>query len=295
MQPLAIGVPLTRKNRPGGHNHAAHRRPAGCAGVTSMPPVGRPPGRGERCEYDRGTQIMVGRTIEAATACYQAQCRIVARAVNDFSREPGFEVLADAGDPENSRYPVSQPDHDPVPGAQRAEPVKDGRALVAVDVTFDDRGPDLARVGEYLYHAARPTRAVSDGTAIAPSASLPRWSSLESTPMAGISTDTGADRRSQGPRAPGPTAPAADWPGCGACCWAAIATPTAMTPTTMNTTPARPASRARMRPGGLALTSGANRLCGHDLTTENPATRRHSACANAPPLAACLPYALLIA
>src|SRR5580704_3902249 len=120
-------------------------------------------------------------------------------------------------------------------------------------------------VGEYLYQAARLTGAFSDGTAIVPLAFLPRCSSLEVTPIAGISTDTGAERCSHGPRARGPSSPAADRPGCGACRRAPIATTTAMHPASRSSTPARPASRAP--PGIRGVTGGANRLCGHDLTT----------------------------
>jgi hypothetical protein len=50
-----------------------------------------------------------------------------------------------------------------------------------------------------LYHAASPALVTSDGTWIVPSALSPRCKSLEVTPMAGISTDTGIERRSEGP------------------------------------------------------------------------------------------------
>ena len=100
-------------------------------------------------------------------------------------------------------------------------------------------------VAEYLYHAASPELVSSDGTWIVPSELSPRCSSLESTPMAGISTATGIDRGSDGPRADDPVAPAADAEGCGACTWAATATPRAEIPAAMSRTPAIPATRAR--------------------------------------------------
>src|SRR5271165_6385901 len=71
-------------------------------------------------------------------------------------------------------------------------------------------------VAEYLYHAAISELVSSDGTWIVPSELSPRCSSFESTPMAGISTDTGSERGSDGPRAEH-MAPAADCGGCGAC------------------------------------------------------------------------------
>src|SRR5689334_17660986 len=64
-------------------------------------------------------------------------------------------------------------------------------------------------VAEYLYHAASSARVLSDGTRIVPFGLTPRCSSFECTPMAGISTDTGSERRSgawawppNGPRTP---------------------------------------------------------------------------------------------
>src|SRR5438445_5067161 len=54
-------------------------------------------------------------------------------------------------------------------------------------------------VAEYLYQAARPALVWIDGTATVPSGLSPRSSSLESTPMAGIRTETGMDRCSDGP------------------------------------------------------------------------------------------------
>src|SRR5215475_10505365 len=129
-------------------------------------------------------------------------------------------------------------------------------------------------VAEYLNHAARPACVRSDGTLIVPLALAPRCSSLECTPMAGISTDTGGDRCSDGPYAlplSGPTAPAAARAGCGACTWAASATTTATAPAMMRRTPASPAARARM--GGAG--GGAHASCGQDITTRNPAIRGH--------------------
>ena len=49
-----------------------------------------------------------------------------------------------------------------------------------------------------------PELVSSDGTWIVPSELSPRCSSFESTPMAGISTDTGSERGSDGPRADEP-------------------------------------------------------------------------------------------
>src|SRR5215471_15366922 len=93
-------------------------------------------------------------------------------------------------------------------------------------------------VAEYLYHAASPARAGSGGTWIVPSGLSPRWSNVECTPMAGMSTDTGNECRSGGAGAPnGPTAPAAADEGCGACTWATTATPMAAAPATMRSTP----------------------------------------------------------
>src|SRR5579875_1707429 len=60
--------------------------------------------------------------------------------------------------------------------------------------------PTCPGVAEYLYQAARPALVRSDGTCIVPSALVPRRSSFEVTPMAGMRTDTGTDLRSEGPR-----------------------------------------------------------------------------------------------
>src|ERR1700677_4016197 len=136
-------------------------------------------------------------------------------------------------------------------------------------------------VAEYLYHAASAALVTSDGTWIEPSELTPRWSSLEVTPMAGISTETGSERGSDS-RADEPMPPAADTDGCGACTWALIATPTAATPAMMSRTPATPATRARRLLG--AVGGGAYPLSGQATTTRNPAMRRHPACSNAVPL-----------
>src|SRR5215472_16916565 len=133
-------------------------------------------------------------------------------------------------------------------------------------------------VAEYLYHAASPAAVRSDGTWIEPSALTPRCSSLEFTPMAGIATDTGSERRSDGPRVD-PMAPAAAGDGCGACTWAAIATPAAATPPTIRMTPVTPATRARRPASGPGR--GSYRLCRHTMTTRNPAMRRHCRSPNA--------------
>src|SRR5919201_4180539 len=134
-------------------------------------------------------------------------------------------------------------------------------------------------VAEYLYHAACPEFVRMDCTLIVPSAFGPRRSSLESTPMAGIRTDTGSERASDGPRAEAPVLPATDADGCGACTWLATATPTAAVPAPMSSAPAIPASRARRLTG--AVGGGAYPLCGQETTTWNPAIRRHGASRNA--------------
>src|SRR5262249_43128316 len=96
-------------------------------------------------------------------------------------------------------------------------------------------------VAEYLYQAASPASVVTGGTWTVPSGLRPRCRSREWTPIAGMSTETGIDRDSDGPRPPGPVAPAADADGCGACTCAAIAKPTAARPPSTNTVPAKPA------------------------------------------------------
>src|SRR6516165_8512493 len=115
-------------------------------------------------------------------------------------------------------------------------------------------------VTEYLYQAAALGVRCSGGTCMVPSGLTPRLSSTECTPMAGISTETGIERRSDSHHAlPGPVVPAAVWEGCGACCWAATATPTAAAPPTMSRAPAAPATRARRLPGlGRRRGGGAN-------------------------------------
>ena len=87
---------------------------------------------------------MTGRVVESAAARYQAQGSVVGRAVNGSRREIGFEVLAHAGDAENSGDPVGERHVDAVPGAEGPQAEEDGRPLIAVDVAFDDRRPDLA-------------------------------------------------------------------------------------------------------------------------------------------------------
>ena len=135
--------------------------------------------------------------------------------------------------------------------------------------------PRWPGVAEYLYHAASSAAEVSGGTWIVPSWLRPRLSRLELTPIAGMSTDTGSERSSDGPGPP-PVVPADT--GCGACTWAAIATPIATTPVRMNAAAANPASRARNgRRGGGATPDGA------DMTTRKPYMRRHSGSANATP------------
>src|SRR6266566_3185500 len=115
-------------------------------------------------------------------------------------------------------------------------------------------------VAEYLYQAATPELVRMEGTWIVPSELTPRRSRLESTPMAGMCTDTGSERGSQGPRAE-PVMPATDREGCGACTWAAT-----------------PATRARRLFG--AVGGGAYPASGQETTTRNPATRRHAESGN---------------
>src|SRR5215470_3910044 len=106
-------------------------------------------------------------------------------------------------------------------------------------------------VTEYLYQAATLGLRCSGGTCMVPSGLTPRRRSIECTPMAGISTETGIERRSDSHHAlpGGPVAPAAAVEGCGACCWAATATPIAAALPTMRRAPATPATRARRPPG----------------------------------------------
>ncbi len=87
---------------------------------------------------------MTGGVVEIAAAGYQAQRGEVGRAVNGFRRESRFEVLAHAGNAENGRHPVGERHVDGVARAEGAEPEKDGRPPRAVDMTLDDRRPDLA-------------------------------------------------------------------------------------------------------------------------------------------------------
>src|SRR5580658_7414016 len=88
---------------------------------------------------------MAGGVVESAAAGYQAQSRVVGRLVNGPCREMRFKVFAYAGDLENSRDAVGKPHVDGVAGAQGPEAEENRRPLIAVDVTFDDRRPDLAR------------------------------------------------------------------------------------------------------------------------------------------------------
>src|SRR6516225_9287768 len=134
-------------------------------------------------------------------------------------------------------------------------------------------------VAEYLYHAASLALVTSDGTWIVPSALSPRYRSFEVTPMAGIATDTGTERCSDGPWPAGPIAPPAAAEGCGACCWDRNVPPTAAVPPMMSRTPVTPASRAR-KP--TCLGGRENPVSGHEATTRNPAIRGHLAPLNAP-------------
>src|ERR1700728_3031704 len=109
--------------------------------------------------------------------------------------------------------------------------------------------PTCPGVTEYLYHAACPASVYRDGTWIAPSAFTPRCSRYEVTPMAGMRTETGAERRSDsGWARPNPTEPAAPADGWGACCWRMNVTATATPPKKMSSAPARPAMPGRRPP-----------------------------------------------
>src|SRR5262249_62086458 len=123
----------------------------------------------------------------------------------------------------------------------------------------------------------------SGGTCMVPLGLGPGCRSTEGTPRAGIATEAGMERRSDshhGLAPDGPVAPAAAAEGCGACCWAATATPTAAAPPTMSRAPAIPATRARRLPGLVGLVGGGpNPPSGQDMTTRRPAIRSQSECA----------------
>src|SRR5438034_9775278 len=138
-------------------------------------------------------------------------------------------------------------------------------------------------VTEYLYQAAR-LGPCSGGTCMVPSGLTPRRRSTECTPMAGMSTETGNERRNDSHHAlpAGPVAPVAVAEGCGACCWAATAPPTAAAPPTRRSAPATPPTRPRRPPGlGGLVGGGANPPSGQDMTTLNPAMRRRPGYPNA--------------
>ena len=126
-----------------------------------------------------------------------------------------------------------------------------------------------------MYQAASLALVTRLGTWIVPSGLSPSRSRSDRTPIAGMVTDTGTERRSDGPRArSGPIVPAAEAAGAGACCWARIAIVIVSAPPNSSATPAHPASLARPRPrvGGL----GAYGLSsGHDMTTRSPPMRGH--------------------
>src|SRR6516162_7346486 len=109
----------------------------------------------EKREYDDGAEVLPGGVIEGAAARYQAQAREAGRAVKGFRREIGFRVLPYTGDAENARHPVGEPHVDEVSGAQCTQAEEDGGPLIVVDVTFDDRRPDLAGGHRVLVPACR--------------------------------------------------------------------------------------------------------------------------------------------
>src|SRR5258707_6038393 len=88
---------------------------------------------------------MAGGIAESAAARYHAQGRVAGNAVNGSCREIGFRVLAYAGDAESCGDTVGERHVDAVPGTEGAEPEEHGWPVIAIDVTFDDRRPDLAR------------------------------------------------------------------------------------------------------------------------------------------------------
>src|SRR5260370_10215996 len=87
---------------------------------------------------------MAGGIVESAAAGYQSEGCVVRRVVNGFRRKTGFGVLAYASDAEHSRDPVGERTLDGVPGAEGPKAEEDSGPLITVDVTFDDRRPDLA-------------------------------------------------------------------------------------------------------------------------------------------------------
>src|ERR1700760_2483380 len=101
--------------------------------------------------------------------------------------------------------------------APRRKKTAGPRSLSTCPSMTDD--PIWPGVAEYLYQAAWPASVLTEGTWTVPSALSPRCSSAESTPMAGMCTDTGNERASDGPRDAAPVTPACDGPGCGACAW----------------------------------------------------------------------------
>src|SRR5215475_670445 len=101
-------------------------------------------GRGEGREHHRGAEVAPGGVVESAAARYQAQGGEAGRAVDRSRREPGLGILAYARDTENSGDPVGEGHVDAVPWAEGPQAEEDGRPLVAVDMTFDDRHAHLA-------------------------------------------------------------------------------------------------------------------------------------------------------
>ena len=210
---------------------------------------------------------MAGGIVESAAAGDQAEPGVARRTVNGFRGEIGFEVLPHAGDAENGRDPVGKRHIDGVSGTQGPEAKENGRPPVTVDVALNDRCANLTGVAEYLYHAARSALVVSDGTCIDPSAFTPRRRSLELTPIAGISTDTGSERASDGPRPAGPRTPALARDGWGACCWALTAKPTAASPVARRSDTGHPGQagpEADPRPGAVRCTHPGARRRRHE-------------------------------
>ena len=219
--------------------------------------------------------------VECATAGDQVKGGVAGRAVNDPGGETQFGVLAYPGDAEDRGDPVGEPHLDPVARAKRPQPEKEGRAVRLSTWPSITDAPYWPGVTEYLYHAASSALPKSDGTWIVPSGLTPSRSSSECTPMAGMSTETGIERRTHGPLPLDAIAPEAAADGCGAWSWPPTATPTAAVPATMRRTPMSPATRARGLTDGRG--GGANLLWGQETTTRNPAMRWCSASPNAIP------------
>jgi hypothetical protein len=86
---------------------------------------------------------MASGAVESPAAGYQPERGVIGGAVNHSGRELGLAVLAHPGHPENCRDSVGESYVNSVARVQRAKPEKDSRAVVTIDVSFDDGRPDL--------------------------------------------------------------------------------------------------------------------------------------------------------